>query len=536
MRMLNVGLIVAIIEAIPPLRNWVNRKVIDRIVSVARTRPHPYSTLSSYTSWRSLTDKQWSGRHLSESELDQDTLPTWQQLEPVFKRTGNGQRLCPKSTCLFPAFAQYLTDGFIRTETGTTLPNGDDDPDQVKRNTSNHDIDLCTLYGRTKKQTDALRAFSQDLESRGRLKSQYLKGEEFSPFLFENGKIKQEFGDLDVPLGLDRLKRAIASGNPDIAEPATKKRDFLFAVGGDRVNSVPQTATINTLLLREHNRIAGELCKQHPDPSKWDDDRVFETARMIVIVQFIKIVVEDYINHIAPVRFKLRARPSDAWNAKWNRPNWITTEFSLLYRWHALIPDEVDWGGKAHPVGETFMNNEPLIETGLKKALEGLSAQPAGELGPQNTTDDLLHVEEASIAQGRYCKLKPYNAYRDYIQRDEVSSFSEISSNPDVASALATAYKNKIEDVDYFVGIFCEDRVKNSPLPRTILSMVALDAFSQALPNPLLSEHVFNEETFTKYGKDQIDACSSLKDLAERQPDMGDIGRVSFTRSDWRLK
>ena len=56
----------------------------------------------------------------------------------LFKRPAGQQRLSAKSTCLFPAFAQYLTDGFIRT-----------DPRDTARTTSNHEIDLCPLYGRT---------------------------------------------------------------------------------------------------------------------------------------------------------------------------------------------------------------------------------------------------------------------------------------------------------------------------------------------------------------------------------------------------
>ena len=69
-----------------------------------------------------------------------------------------------------------------------------------------------------------------------------------------------------------------------------------------------------------------------------------------MIVEFIKVVVEDYINHIAPIAFKIRADPSGAWNAGWNKPNWITTEFSLLYRWHALVPDRITWGSKTYDI------------------------------------------------------------------------------------------------------------------------------------------------------------------------------------------
>ena len=339
MGLLNIQWIVDLIEKVPPLDALINRIVINRIVNQVRNRPHPFSTKSDYTSWSSLTDTEWSARHLGPSPVDQDSLPSWEDIQGLFARTGESQRLCPKSTCLFPSFAQYLTDGFIRTTTD------EKDPDRLKRNTSNHNIDLCPLYGRTAAQTAALRVSAPGAEDRGKLKSQFLDGEEFAPFLFDGDAIKKEFAILDEPLGLENLNKAIKSGTEEVAARVRAKRGRLFAFGGDRANSVPQTAMINTLLLREHNRLATELGQRNPD---WDDDRVFETARNIVVVQFIKIVVEDYINHIAPTAYRIKADPKAAWGAKWNRPNWITTEFSLLYRWHALIPDQITWGEKTH--------------------------------------------------------------------------------------------------------------------------------------------------------------------------------------------
>ena len=53
-----------IVNRIGPLARWMNRRLIDRAVRRSDGRPNPFSTLADYTSWESLTDKTWFGRHL----------------------------------------------------------------------------------------------------------------------------------------------------------------------------------------------------------------------------------------------------------------------------------------------------------------------------------------------------------------------------------------------------------------------------------------------------------------------------------------
>jgi prostaglandin-endoperoxide synthase 2 len=504
--------------------NWdwlggkINAAAINGAVNVCRYRPHPWSTVHDYISWTSLTDRHWSARHLPAVYLP--NLPASNELIGLFKRPAGQQRFCSKSTCLFPAFAQYLTDGFIRTR----MPKTGESEDMRRQNTSNHQIDLCPLYGRAPEQTEALRLKSEAFGSRGRLKSQILNGEEYAPFLFEDdGKTKQEFAGLDEPLGLN--------GFPD---PELRAR--IFAFGGDRANSAPQVAMMNTLFLREHNRLAAEIERSNV---QWDDERVFQTARNILIVLFIKIVVEEYINHIDPTPFRLRADPSVAWDAPWNQPNWITTEFSLLYRWHSLIPDTITWNGKSYAVGDTFMDNRPLLDAGLARAFADLSSQRAGHLGAFNTADALLPVEMRAIDQGRLCHLAPYVNYREYVSLSRPGDFADISQNPQVVDFLRDVYKSPTE-IDFYVGLFAEDTVENSPLPPLLLRMVAVDAFSQALTNPLLSKNmydVYHEETFSKLGWETIHRTSSLRDILNRNsPNGAGDARISMTWDGWRYR
>lgn len=496
------------------LHDLLNSIAINRAVNVCRHRPHPWSTVHDYVSWASLSDQRWSARHLPATRIA--NLPSPLDVIGIFKRPAGPQQSCRKSTCLFPAFAQYLTDGFIRTRMPNTRVGETDD---VRRqNTSNHQIDMCPLYGRVKAQTDALREMSGVPGRRGRLKSQMIGDEEFPPYLFQGGEtVKPEFELLDPPLGLDNF-------------PDPGLRAHIFAAGGDRTNGSPQVAMVNVLFLREHNRLAGVIEASNPG---WDDERVFQTARNCVIVMFIKIVVEEYINHISPL-FRFRADPSVAWNAGWNKPNWITTEFSLLYRWHSLIPDTIRWNGASYPLGDTLMNNRLLVDAGLVGAFADMSAQPAGRLGAFNTSAALLHVEASAIAQGRICEVASYADYREYVSLSRPRQFSDISKNPQVVEFLSRTYKG-VDDVEFYVGLFAEDTEKNSPLPELILKLVAVDAFSQALTNPLLSEHVFIPETFSAPGWEAINRTGSLRDMLDRNSIKGvGAARISMMQAGWK--
>ncbi|MGH6800226.1 MAG: peroxidase family protein [Methylocella sp.] len=502
------------IDGLAWLSGEVSATFINKMEGVTRTRPHPWSTLSDYTSWQSLTDRNYLARHLPAADVP--SMPPEAQVQQLFQRQANQQRMSNKSTCLFPAFAQYLTDSFIRT-----LPT---DP---RRTTTNHDIDLCPLYGRTVPQTAALRLNNNTPGHRGRLKSQKIGAEEYPPFLYPLGNNTSDpaFDALDPPLF--STKQATPAPPPDWPQAKLKT---LFAVGGDRVNSTPFTAMMNTLLLREHNRVARELETQNP---AWFDEQVFQTARNIMIPMFIKIIVEQYINHITPVPFSLRADPSVAWTADWNRPNWITAEFSLLYRWHSLMPDSIQWGPSEQiPIGDFTLDNAPLIKVGLDAAFSAASAQASGELGAFNTADSLLPIEILSVQQARFNRLDTYNNYRQAFGMKPASTWADISTNPRVVALLTQLY-GKPEEVEFYPGLFAEDRVPDSPLPGLLLRMVAADAFSQALTNPLLSQHVFNADTFTQWGFDLIGSTSKLGDILARNVPARGQTPIEMTQANW---
>ncbi len=483
------------------LKQRINKIFINNAIYKSKTRPYPLSTMASYTSWDSLIDRTYSGRHLPpEDENKINSLPAIDEVAELFRRV-KGEIPSSKSTVLFSYFAQWFTDGFLRTDRNNNF-----------KNTSNHDIDISPLYGLNKNITNVLRSHQG-----GKLKSQIINGEEYPPYYFQNGVPKEEFKSLEVMYSQD-------------LDPA--KKDKLFAVGKENGNVQIGYMMMNTLFLREHNRICDILAKHHRD---WDDERLFQTARNIVIVLLIKIVIEEYINHIAPYHFKFIANPLSFTNEKWYRQNWMTVEFNLLYRWHSLVPDKICLDGQEIPITETQWNSEMVTSRGLGSLFEAASLQPAGEIGLFNTPDFLIEsAEKPSIKLGRDAKLRSYNDYREMCQFPRVTDFDQITGNKEIQKELKRLYKH-VDNIEFYVGLFAEDVRENSAVAPLIGRLVGIDAFSQALTNPLLAENIFNEKTFTAEGMEIINNTRNLSEILHRNiPQTGKHYKVSMTQENFK--
>jgi prostaglandin-endoperoxide synthase 2 len=485
----------AALERFPRLHRAVSRMLVGQGARQLPARPNPLSTMAPYTSWASLTDRTYDDRHLPPAASR--PLPPVAEVTTLFARRGP-MVPCPKSTVLFPCFAAWFVDGFLRSERVRREPG---------RNESNHDIDLMQIYGLTQHVTAQLRAGHDGL-----LRSQILNGEEYPPYLYS---------------GTNKVFDAVTVVRDETITP--EQRRGLFAVGSDTGNLQVGFVMMSVLFLREHNRIARQLKREYD----WDDERLFQTARNILIVVLIKIVVEEYINHISDSRFRFLADPRLLRNARWYRPNWMAIEFNLLYRWHSLVPSTFPIGGRDVPIAETLFNPGLVVERGLAGCFEDVSGRPAGRIGLFNSDPAVLDAEWASIEQARAVKLRSYNAYRRLLRFPRATRFAHVSGDPQIRAALKRVYRT-VDDIEFYAGIFAEDTKPNGVLPPLLGRMVAADAFSQAFTNPLLARRVFNPRTFSPLGWELVQARQTLAALVERNA--GDSRRrpvVTMTRPDW---
>ena len=320
-----------LVQRVPAVHRRVNGILIDRAIMKIPTRPNPLSTMAPYTSWASLSDRTYDSRHLPPAEGAQLSHPAAEDVAALFTREGEMTR-CEKSTVLFPYFAAWFVDGFLRSERPKPDPDTGEPLRDVAKNESNHEIDLIQIYGLNDQVTRQLRA-----EEGGLLQYQVIDGEEYPPYLYEGDTKKFD-------------KVSLVRDDQITAD----QRRQLFAVGSDTGNLQIGFVMMNVLFLREHNRIARMLEKEYG----WDDERLFQTTRNILTVILIKIVVEDYINHISPFHLKLLADPTGFRNPRWYRQNWMSIEFNLLYRWHSLVPSSFRIGDREIGVNDTLFNTD----------------------------------------------------------------------------------------------------------------------------------------------------------------------------------
>ena len=504
--------------------------VVGVLANATAPRPRPFSLAGDYTSWPGLTDRTFTGRHLPPAAPGTVGQPPERDVVELFRRPTGREVPSDDTSVLFLFFAQWFTDSFLRTDRR--------DP---RRNTSTQEIDFCQIYGLDEARTRQLRALRG-----GRLASQLLGGQEYPPFLFYRAadgglQVKEEFAGLhDEAFLKDVLLR-------DVSET---QQDLFFAVGLEHGNSTLGSTMLDVVFLREHNRIAAALEQAHREGAlkpSWDqtmtaeelDEQLFQTTRNIMTVLLIKLVVEEYIRHIAPYDLPLELVPGMAEGKPWNRSNQIAVEFNLLYRWHSLIPQQMSTDGGPVPAKDVLRdNNALLLEKGVEWVMTQASRSRAGRLQLQNTPDWLVDrkhpdwpaVEERTVRLMRFAHLASYNDYRKQFGLSPVKDFTALTADPTLQERLRRMYGH-IDRLEWYVGIFAEDHPRGSFAGSLLTAMVGYDAFTQALTNPLLAARVYNAETFTEQGLSIIRETTSLQQIAARNVTRPDELLASFT---WR--
>lgn len=284
--------------------------------------------------------------------------------------------------------------------------------------------------------------------------------------------------------------REFAGGRMRIGEDGLPPmEDGSFVAGDIRANENIELTSMHALMLREHNRIAGELASRNP---RLTDEQLYQLARAQVIAEIQAITFNEFLPAL------LGRGGIDRYTGYDPTVNpTIANEFSTAaFRLgHSLVNDDVEFFGDDGrairdevALSEAFFNPALLQETGIEGILKYVSSAQAQEIDSQ-IVDGLrnflfgspgaggLDLASLNIQRGRDHGLADYNTVRAAYGLESVTTFSQISSDPAVQRALEQLY-GTVDNIDLWVGALAEDHVAGASVGELTGAIIA-DQFTR---------------------------------------------------------
>jgi prostaglandin-endoperoxide synthase 2 len=166
--------------------------------------------------------------------------------------------------------------------------------------------------------------------------------------------------------------------------------------------------------------------------------------------------------------------------------------------------------------------------------LAGAARERAGRIGLHNAAPFLvdapprgIDVKRLSLAMGRTCRLASFNDYRRHFGLPTYGSFEDLTRDRGTAAELKALYGD-IDRLEWFVGLFAEGYDESAMMGELMTTMVANDAFTQALTNPLLARSVYNADTFGRPGMAIVRTTRTLAQVIARNTGLRDEEALRF--------
>jgi hypothetical protein len=361
------------------------------------------------------------------------------------------------------------------TGTGTSNPR-----QQINADTSF--LDLSQVYGSNATVADALRTHSGGL----------LKTSPGNELPFNN----------TTYFTVAQLA-ALNMANDSQVVPSTS----LYATGDVRGNETLELTALQTLFMRNHNRIAGILQKEHPT---WSDEQLYQEARKLNIATEQIITYTEYLpDLLGPFAMKAYTGYKPGIDPA------IATEFSTIgFRFgHSLLSGNIERqgnnglgitdaspGGSSIPLAYDFFDPNLLNPLGVVDPLTGHTSSDIGPILKASADGNAQAMDVMAIAdvrnllfgngafggqdliardiqRARDHGIGSYNQVRVAYGLKPVTSFAQITHNVTVQQELQKAY-GSVDKIDAFEGGLAEDHAPGSDMG-PLFTRILADQFTR---------------------------------------------------------
>lgn len=339
---------------------------------------------------------------------------------------------------------------------------------------------------------------------------------------------------------------------------------------------------LHTLFVKEHNSICECLYSNYP---QWDDNRLFNVARLINAAVMAKIHTVEWTPAILP-----NATLSSALHANWyglltnllrsdkhrqtvsdvnvRNPEMggvvgnpinkhghdfgLTEEFVEVYRLHSLLPESL----RLQKMGDDGANHDiPFLDTrqaGSPKVTRAFTmpdlffsfgTMHPGQLVLNNYPrflqelsipgNPLFDMGAVDILRARERGVPRYNEFRRQLGLRPIRTFKDLTDDPDQISTLNDVYGDRPEDVeklDLMIGTLAEAQDRRPTgfgFGETLFQIFILNATRRLRADRFYTDS-YNEETYTKEGLEWIDNATFRSVLLRNYPELGQTGLANI--------
>ncbi|MBX3404002.1 MAG: hypothetical protein KF699_11390 [Phycisphaeraceae bacterium] len=255
-----------------------------------------------------------------------------------------------------------------------------------------------------------------------------------------------------------------------------------YLAGDIRANEQTGLTAMHTLFVREHNRLADIIAANNPG---WNDEQIYQHARRIVAAEVQAITYNEWL----PSLLGGHGLGSYAGYDDQVNPS-INTAFSTAaFRFgHTMLNDQLlrfnedgtPYAGGHLNLFQAFFNPATMATSAdLAAVIRGLAAQEANEIDTQaiDGVRNLLFgpgmgrdLIALNLQRGRDHGLPDYNTLREDNGLVRVADFSDITSDPVLAAALAGVYGD-VDSIDPWIGLMAEDHLPGASVGATMAAI-----------------------------------------------------------------